>query len=243
MSPAAAGAAGADLSLTATGNPQPVEAGQDVTHRFVVRNDSGEPANHVFFADVLPDGTEYVSTSCGEPGERSVHCDLGSVQPGETVTVTIVLKTLRPAAIEHRGDVFDWGTDDPDPGDNAAFARSTVNAPFVPKRCGGPRTPPLRGTARSETLTALNGGQKVIGGAGNDRLRGGPGWDCLYGERGNDRISGGPGYDRLYGAAGDDRLSAADGERDVVSCGSGRDYAVVDAVDRVGSDCERVRAR
>ena len=51
---------------------------------------------------------------------------------------------------------------------------------------------------------------------------------------------GGPGRNRLRGGRGNDRLSAANGKRDLVNCGAGRDRARVDAFDLVRG-CERVR--
>jgi Ca2+-binding RTX toxin-like protein len=53
-------------------------------------------------------------------------------------------------------------------------------------------------------------------------------------------LNGGAGTDRLYGGPGNDVLRARDGQRDVVDCGPGRDTAYVDRLDRV-SGCETVR--
>jgi Ca2+-binding RTX toxin-like protein len=62
---------------------------------------------------------------------------------------------------------------------------------------------------------------EVLGGPGNDLLRGSQGADRLSGERGNDELhgapandvlTGGPGRDRLFGGSGDDDL--IDGETD-----------------------------
>jgi uncharacterized repeat protein (TIGR01451 family) len=74
----------------------------------------------------------------------------------------------------------------------------------------------------------------ITGGAGDDTLAGGPGWDDLSGEDGNDLLSGGPGPDNLSGGAGDDSLSGGDGSdhikgglgADVMSGGSGEDFAL-----------------
>jgi Ca2+-binding RTX toxin-like protein len=74
-------------------------------------------------------------------------------------------------------------------------------------------------------------------------LYGDSGADFLNGGYGPDRLNGGRGRDRLYGGPGADVLRARDGTRDVVSCGSGRDVAVVDRRDRVSTNCETVRRR
>jgi hypothetical protein len=55
-------------------------------------------------------------------------------------------------------------------------------------------------------------------------------------------ITGGAGADRLYGGPGSDWSDAADVERDVVDCGPGVDRAIVDSVDIV-HNCESVETR
>lgn len=71
----------------------------------------------------------------------------------------------------------------------------------------------------------------VRGGAGNDRLIGGAGYDNLAGGPGNDIVSGGGDGDSLNGDAGDDTLDGGTGNdilntdagRDVLRGGTGRD--------------------
>ncbi|MGZ4290403.1 MAG: hypothetical protein ACXVQZ_07275, partial [Gaiellaceae bacterium] len=88
----------------------------------------------------------------------------------------------------------------------------------------------LAGGGFDDVILGMGGNDTILGGAGDDRLDGGPGNDVLTGGAGADRILGGPGSDTIY---------AADGERDVVDCGDGRDRAIVDSVDIVKS-CEVV---
>jgi peptidoglycan/xylan/chitin deacetylase (PgdA/CDA1 family) len=92
----------------------------------------------------------------------------------------------------------------------------------------------LVGTAAPDTLLGRGGADNLIGRAGSDKLLGGPGAD---------RLLGSAGTDRLLGGAGNDRLLARDGVADTVNCGSGSlDTAVVDSVDRVAANCEKVGA-
>jgi Ca2+-binding RTX toxin-like protein len=125
----------------------------------------------------------------------------------------------------------------------------------------------LRGRAGDDCLRGERGRDRLEGGDGDDKLFGGSEWDVLSGGAGNDRMSGdsgadklagGRGRDRLGGGSGPDRLagdagvdihlagsgndyvSSADGTREVVDCGSGRDRARVDRKDRV-KGCERVK--
>jgi Ca2+-binding RTX toxin-like protein len=54
-------------------------------------------------------------------------------------------------------------------------------------------------------------------------------------------ITGGAGADKIFGGLGSDTIYAADGERDVIDCGDGRDRAIVDSVDVVNKNCEVVQ--
>jgi hypothetical protein len=106
-------------------------------------------------------------------------------------------------------------------------------------------TPPHRkgrrivGTAKGEYLAGGGHDDVILGNGGNDTLPGGAGDDRIEGGAGNDIITGGSGADRLFGDAGSDTIKAADGERDVVDCGGGRDRAVVDSFDKT-TGCEVV---
>jgi hypothetical protein len=88
----------------------------------------------------------------------------------------------------------------------------------------------LAGSGHDDTIIGLRGNDTILGGAGDDRL---------YGGRGNDVITGGSGADRIDAGPGSDTVNAADGERDVINCGSGDDHAIVDKVDIV-HNCELV---
>jgi dipeptidyl aminopeptidase/acylaminoacyl peptidase len=79
-----------------------------------------------------------------------------------------------------------------------------------------------------------------LGGPGDDILRGDGGNDVLVGGRGRDVIAGGPGIDELSGGRDDDMLWSADGRRDTVSCGDGRDTIHADRTDAIKRDCEIV---
>ncbi len=120
---------------------------------------------------------------------------------------------------------------DPDPGPG-------------PGQTSPPCALPQRGSDRADsprTLVPTEAGDAIRGGRGPDRLQGRGGRDCLYGQRGRDKLNGGADSDRLFGGRGGDVIRAVDGSADRVSCGRGRDRAVVDQRDRTGRFCERVR--
>ncbi len=97
----------------------------------------------------------------------------------------------------------------------------------------------LRRSDGSDVLDGGVGNDRLSGGGGRDRLHGGPGADVLKGGAGRDLLRGGSGADVLSGGTGADVIDAADGRRDVVNCGTGRDGALVDARDKV-TGCERI---
>ena len=93
----------------------------------------------------------------------------------------------------------------------------------------------LRGSAHNDTLAGDGRANHLDGGAGDDRLYGGPaggadtliggaGQDKLYGGTGNDTLDGGPGHDALHGGPGDDTLTGGAGA-DALSGGPGSDTA------------------
>jgi len=74
----------------------------------------------------------------------------------------------------------------------------------------------------------------IVGGDGNDKLKGTPGRDVIYagggkdkvqGKSGKDRLCGGAGNDKLKGGPGKDRLDGGKGKRDFCNGGGGRDKA------------------
>lgn len=66
------------------------------------------------------------------------------------------------------------------------------------------------------------GADTILGGSGNDTLRGGPGADTLEGRGGNDALHGGLGRDTQRGGDGDDAVWGGLG-RDTINGGPGND--------------------
>ena len=103
----------------------------------------------------------------------------------------------------------------------------------------------LSGTVAADTINGFAGNDDMFGLEGADTMQGGPGQDYMSGGLGNDQVVGGQGPDEIFGLAGNDRLSgetegdqifaANDGQRDMISCGSGFDRASVGLNDVVDS--------
>lgn len=102
----------------------------------------------------------------------------------------------------------------------------------------------LYGGAGDDRLTGGAGGDKLYGGDGNDILGGAAGRDLLEGGTGDDALLGGRGIDRLSGQLGNDAINSADGTRETVLCGGGRDAVLRDRIDVASRQhCERIVAR
>ena len=131
-------------------------------------------------------------------------------------------------------------------------AIEAVSSPIYVEPASGSGEPPPPTDCKDAPLVRLGHGDerfdgtpapdRVAGQRGADRIRGFEGDDCLRGGRGRDRINGGAGEDLIKGGGGSDRLRAADGEADVVRCGTGRkDRAWIDRNLDTVKACERVR--
>ena len=79
-----------------------------------------------------------------------------------------------------------------------------------------------------ETISALDGDDRVTGGSANDSLRGDAGADTLFGGNGNDVLEGGSENDVLQGNAGDDSIFGGMGD-DITRGGQGEDLVHGDA--------------
>lgn len=132
------------------------------------------------------------------------------------------------------------------PGQDIAFARDGRIAYTVP--CGRGQGLWVAGRNRTgaRRLTnecRINGSQRIDGTPEHDVIVGSVAADTIHGRGGNDSIDGGDSADALYGDGGADTIDSRDEYRDLVSCGPGRDRALVDGADDVRPDCEYVRRR
>jgi hypothetical protein len=214
------------------------------------------------------DPIEQYPHSGGDPEDRGVAVTGGYVvrDPGLTELYgryvygdygTGVLRSLVPALPSATGD----RSEHVDIGNPSSFGEDSCGRVYVasltgevsrivdstPTDCAGSAPPPagrcqakLTGDRKGNELNGGPGSQSIEGKAGKDEIRGGDGDDCIDGGPGADRLSGNAGEDVIRGGPGKDVLRARDGERDRVSCGSGKDRALVDRIDKVAG-CERKR--
>lgn len=81
----------------------------------------------------------------------------------------------------------------------------------------------MSGLDGNDRIFGLNGDDLLKGGAGKDYLSGGRGDDSLFGETGNDRIEGDGGNDIIQGNGGRDSVNGGSGH-DAISGGGGDDF-------------------
>lgn len=106
---------------------------------------------------------------------------------------------------------------------------------------GGPGNDSIGGNARhDDRLVGGTGDDRIRGYSGGDLVLGGPGDDHLRGNAGADEIHGGRGRDVLRGGTGPDLMFSADGVVDKVDGGRQLDTAYVDERDAVDG-VEQVR--
>lgn len=75
--------------------------------------------------------------------------------------------------------------------------------------------------------------ERVLGGSGNDSIKGNAGANVLFGNGGRDSLEGGGGVDAMFGGIGDDLIRAKDGLKDFIDGGAGADSAVTDLIEDV----------
>ncbi|MDP9457381.1 MAG: hypothetical protein M3Q60_16735 [Actinomycetota bacterium] len=128
------------------------------------------------------------------------------------------------------------------PSDRKQRARGRRHPAAPPGTIGwtGAGNDTLWGLAGDDALVGGLGRDLLIGASGKDRLFGSPDADILDAGSGADRLNGGSGSDSLSGGSGPNNLFAYDGQKDVVACGPGRDFASVDELDEVKADCEEI---
>jgi uncharacterized repeat protein (TIGR01451 family) len=121
----------ADLAITLTDSPDPVNAGQPLTITLDVENNGPDTAENAVVQYTLPPGItpDSVTPSVGscDVTVSAVTCNLGTLANGATPDIVIVMTPPIPATLQHSA-VISSGTDDPTPDNNTANGSTTVQA-------------------------------------------------------------------------------------------------------------------
>jgi uncharacterized repeat protein (TIGR01451 family) len=121
----------ANVGVTMTDNPDPVEVGNGLTFNITVTNSGPEVAGNVVVTNVLPGNVVLASVlpsqgTCQFIG--SVSCNLGTIVDGGTATVTIGVTPLAGGTVNNSVTVSTSSTDTV-PGNNSASTTTTVTTP------------------------------------------------------------------------------------------------------------------
>ncbi|MFD7154615.1 LPXTG cell wall anchor domain-containing protein [Kribbella sp. NPDC059898] len=157
--------ASADLAITKTAQPVPVHAGQPVTYTLTVTNNGPSAAQSVKVTDPVPAPLQYVSakSSAGSCTEASgtATCAVGTVAPGDTVTVTVVANVPSGTPPNDLKNTATVASPTPDPVDTNNTATYTITtgaqANITITKTASP-DPVVAGKAITYKLTVRNTG-------------------------------------------------------------------------------------
>jgi uncharacterized repeat protein (TIGR01451 family) len=121
----------ADLSLAGTATPPGLQEGYNLTYSFTVTNNGPSPAPGVALVDTLPANVNFVSATGGAtPVERKVTIPLGTVDPGASRIVTVVVQLASTGPVINTATVFSvFG--DTSPGNNTVTITYVVPHQFT----------------------------------------------------------------------------------------------------------------
>jgi uncharacterized repeat protein (TIGR01451 family) len=159
----------ADLSVTKSDSPDPVQVGQLLTYTIQVSNLGPQDATGVTATDALPSHADFVSATssagtCKRQGNRAI-CDIGKLaaDPPQSNAVTILVRVrpARPGTITNSVSVQS-AESDPVSINDRAEASTRVTAPPRPSSCRGV----------TATITGTPGGDRLVGTGGPDVIAG-----------------------------------------------------------------------
>jgi uncharacterized repeat protein (TIGR01451 family) len=127
------GACPADVSIVKIASADP-KVGSDLTYGlFVTNNSATNVAPTVAVTDTLPAGVSFVSASAAQGfclGTTSISCALGSLTPGQTTTVTIVVRPTAAGPLSNTAGVSTAAQDNNGANDSSTVGTTVAPAPL-----------------------------------------------------------------------------------------------------------------
>jgi uncharacterized repeat protein (TIGR01451 family) len=121
----------ADLSVSKSDAPDPVQVGQVLTYTLQAQNNGPDSASNLVLTESLPTGLGFVSANASQgtcaQGGGIVTCNLGSLANGGLATVTVVVTAAAAGIINNAASVT-AAESDPVPGNNTASESTTVES-------------------------------------------------------------------------------------------------------------------
>jgi uncharacterized repeat protein (TIGR01451 family) len=119
----------ADLSVTKTDSPDPVQVGQELTYTITVANAGPNPAANVTLSDTLPGTVTLVSAIPSQgtcSGTTTITCNLGAIAASSSATVTIKVIPNTDADLTNTASASS-ATADPNPANDSDTEATVVN--------------------------------------------------------------------------------------------------------------------
>ena len=227
----------ADLAVTKSDSPDPVEVDGTLTYTVTVQNLGPMQADGVSLTDALSASeVEFVSATpsvgtCNFAA-NTVTCALGTIANATSATVTIVVKPKKTGTLSNTAVVAS-PEDDNTPANNTATATTTVTKKGGAKKgkasCAAPTitgtvgNDVIVGTTKADVINAGLGDDQISALGGKDLVCAGDGFDIVLAGTGNDTVIGGANGDRLIGEDGNDTLKGKRG-RDRLRGRAGDDF-------------------
>jgi uncharacterized repeat protein (TIGR01451 family) len=225
--PASAQAATADLAISKSDSPDPVEQGAVLTYTITATNLGPATASDVTVTDKLPSQVDFASATASQGscdiGGKTVTCELGTLAANAGATVTMRVTPRKAGELSNSASVA-VGKGDTDPvasNDTDTETTTVVEAGGGGATCAG-EVVTILGTGDADVITGTTEADVIRTRGGNDQIRALAGNDIVCAGGGKDTVRGGSGKDRLKGGAGRDVLKGGD-NNDALSGGPGRD--------------------
>jgi uncharacterized repeat protein (TIGR01451 family) len=223
----------ADVSLTKSDSPDPVNEGGTLTYTLRVANAGTGVATNTRVTDDLdsqvdPGPVTTTAGSCDVRGKK-VECELGNLASGAKETVTIQATPKKDGQLSNTATA-ESDTPDPNGANNQDTETTTVLASPAAPSCKN-KAATIVGTAASETLTGTAGRDVIVALAGDDVVNSGEQKDLVCAGDGNDKVNAGADNDRVSGNKGRDKIKGKSGHdelrgnanRDTLKGNSGND--------------------
>lgn len=123
----------ANLLINITTSPNQAIVGEKLTYTITVTNQENDVVIMGWLSDYIPLNLKYVASSCTYwPDENEVYCDYDffQLEPGHSITRTIVLMPKKAGLITNKFQVSSWGSSG---GTVEKTATTQVNPKSIPR--------------------------------------------------------------------------------------------------------------
>jgi uncharacterized repeat protein (TIGR01451 family) len=123
-----------DLQITKTDSPDPAVLGNKVRYLITVKNNGPSVAHNVQMSDPLPIGVSFSSVASTQgtcTGGQVISCQLGTINNGSSVVITVFVTTLQTGLITNTATTVGQEAES-NTANNTASTTTLVQGPFKP---------------------------------------------------------------------------------------------------------------